>query len=243
MNRTLVFHTALQRALSPARVLLVATIMVFPALGLSFAPQLGLNLLQSGGTLGLVLGAGLIGQDVSSGVLQLLFARPVSRASYVFSRWLGVGALAAGAVVIQVALGAVVMALRGAPAPIGAVAGLALEQVLAAFGVAGVLALFSSFLPGIGDLMAWLVMTVAGGLLQMIGGVLQTIGGVARSAAVMRASEEWERFLSPTLKLQETFGGGRISWFHLTSYLSTVTLCLALAILILNRRELSYATE
>ena len=40
-----------------------------------------------------MIAAGTIGQDVSSGVLQLLFARPVRRSEYVLSRWIGIVAL------------------------------------------------------------------------------------------------------------------------------------------------------
>lgn len=236
MNPAIVLHTVLQRAFSPARVLLVFSVVSFPALMLSFAPQIGLQVLQSGAVLGMILGAGLIGQEVSSGVLQLVFSRSVTRAEFVLSRWFATGACAAGAVMLQVLLGTAVMALRGAPAPVESVAGLALEQMLAAFGIVSVLALFSSLLPGVGDVMAWIVLNVAGGVFQMAGGLL-------RSEGLLRAGQEWARFLSPALRLNEAFGGGVVSWFHLTSYFSTVTLCLVLAIAILNRRELSYATD
>jgi hypothetical protein len=236
MSLTIVLHTALQRLLSPARMLVVFAVVTFPALVLSFAPQLGLHLLQSGAVLGLILGAGLLGQEVSSGVLQLLFARPVTRSEYVLGRWLGAAALAGGAVLLQIALGVAAMAMRGAPAPLGAVAGVAIEQALAAFGVVAVLALFSSVLPGAGDILAWILMNVTGGVLQMMGGFL-------RSPALTRASEEWGRFLTPTPALQPVFAGGDPSWFAIVSYLSTVTLCLAAAIAILARRELSYATD
>ena len=64
-----------------------------------------------------------------------------------------------------------------------------------------------------------------------------------RVPGLVRASEEIGRFLSPTLKLEGVYRGGMISWFQLISYFSTVTLCVALAIVILNRRELSYATD
>jgi ABC-type transport system involved in multi-copper enzyme maturation permease subunit len=236
VNRTLVMHTMIQRALSPARSLLVLAIAGFPAMLLAFAPQIGPHLLESGGLIALILGAGLIGQETSSGVIQLLLARPVSRAEYVYSRWFAVGAFAAAVVLVEVTLGASVMALRGVPPPIGATAIVAVEQVLAAFGLLSVLALFSSLLPGVGDVLAWVVANVAGGVLQMVGGAMRVPG-------LVRASEEIGRFLSPTLSLHGVYGGGVISWFQLISYFSTVTACLALAILVLNRREFSYATD
>ncbi len=236
MNRTIAIHAMIQRALSPARMFLVLSVVGFPALVLSFAPQAGLSMLQSGGVLAMILGPGLIGQEVSAGVLQILFARPVSRSEYVLSRWMALSLCAVAAVVIEVGLGTLAMTMRGAAPPLDGIATLVLEQSLAAFGLMGVLTLLSSFLPGIGDIMAWIALNVAGGVLQMV-------SAVTHQPWVSRASEEWLKFLSPTLRLHDAFGNGVVSWFHLVSYFSTVALCLALAIVILNRRELSYATD
>jgi len=36
--------------------------------------------------------------------------------------------------------------------------------------------------------------------------------------------------------------GGDVPWFAIVSYLSTVTLCLAVAVVVMNRKELSYAS-
>jgi ABC-type transport system involved in multi-copper enzyme maturation permease subunit len=236
VNRALFLHVVTQRALSPARAFLIFSIAVFPALILSFAPQLGVQMLKSGAVFGMILGAGLLGQEMSAGVLQLVFARPVSRSEYILSRWLGVGALATAAVLVQVVLGGAMMAARGVPPSVSALGAVALEQSLAAFGIVSVIALLSSFLPGVGDLLAWFALNV-------FGGVLQAAGAFMQKPWLMRVSEEWSRFLSPVLGIHEAFGGGVVSWFHLVSYFSTVTLCLALAIVFLNRRELSYATD
>jgi ABC-type transport system involved in multi-copper enzyme maturation permease subunit len=236
MNQTIVIHTALERALSAPRVLLAFAVVTFPALLLSVAPGTGLQVLESGTFLGLILGAGLIGQEVSSGVLQLLFARPVTRTEFILSRWFGAAACASAAALLEIALGTTVMALRGVHTPLDQIGTLALEQTLGVFGVVSVLALLSSVLPGIGDLMSWIVMTA-------MAGVLQVVGQLMRSGALIRASVEWGRFLNPSLHLHDAMGGGTSGWFIVASYFSTVTLCLALAIMILNRREFSYATE
>lgn len=236
MNPTLVAHTVIQRALSPARMFLVLSIVGFPALVLSFAPAIGFQMLQSGAVLGMVLGAGVIGQDASAGVLQLLFARPVSRAEYVLSRWFAAGACATAAVLVQVALGGAIMTMRGAAPGLDGIVGTALEQSLAAFGIVSVITLLSSFLPGVGDLMAWLVLNVAGGVMQMI-------AAFSQKPWFLRATTEWVAFLNPKLVFHDGFGTSVSSWTMIVAYASTVTLCLALAIVILNRRELSYATE
>ena len=49
--------------------------------------------------------------------------------------------------------------------------------------------------------------------------------------------------LKPGLDLAPLFHGGPVAWFAVVSYLSTVTLCLGLAVVVMNRRELSYASS
>ena len=75
------------------------------------------------------------------------------------------------------------------------------------------------------------------------GQALQLAAGLFRAPWLARAGVEIGRFVAPALDLNALFGGGQISWFDVVSYFSTVTLCVALAIVILNRRELSYATD
>ncbi|TMQ71594.1 MAG: hypothetical protein E6K81_09690, partial [Candidatus Eisenbacteria bacterium] len=97
MNLTLLLATWRQRLMSPIRVVLLGGLLVVPLLGVAFVHGAGLSILGDSVGLTLVFAVGMIGQDVSSGVLQLLFARPVRRPEYVWSRWLATG-LAATAV-------------------------------------------------------------------------------------------------------------------------------------------------
>jgi len=59
---------------------------------------------------------------------------------------------------------------------------------------------------------------------------------------VARTGQEVSGFLNPTIHVAPMVQNG-VAWFPIVSYASTVTLCLALAIVLLNRRELSYATD
>jgi ABC-type transport system involved in multi-copper enzyme maturation permease subunit len=61
------------------------------------------------GYYGVVFAAGSIGQDVSSGTLQLLLARPVTRPQYVVNRWLGAGLLATAWHTTMLAFGVLVL--------------------------------------------------------------------------------------------------------------------------------------
>ena len=58
--------------------------------------------------LALILGAGSIGRDLSSGVLALLFARPIVRTTYVIAKWtavsLAAGTLGCATLIVQAVL-------------------------------------------------------------------------------------------------------------------------------------------
>ena len=235
MNLTLVAALLAQRARSLPRVVLLLAFFTLPLLVMAFARGTGLALLRSGAGFAIVIGSGLIGQDLSSGTLQLLVARPVTRTEYVLSRWLGAGLSASCLVAVQIAIGAGLMAMHGEPPAARDGAIFAGEQVLAALGTTSVLVLLSAILPGIGDILGIVGATILASALQLGAALL-------KAPWVGRAGVEIGRFIAPTLALGPIFGGGAVSWFEVVSYFSTVTLCVALAIVIMNRRELSNAT-
>ena len=98
-----------------------------------------------------------------------------------------------------------------------------------------VMMLFSSLVNGIGDVGIYVLGVVTAGIAGSAGNALH-------SPAVARAAEEVSRFLTPAVRLGFLAGDGRVPWFEAVSYLSTVTLCVALAIVVVNRKELSYAS-
>ena len=235
MNGTLLVALWRQRLTSPLRLTLLAGLAGVPLLGAAFMAGAGLSLLGNSQGLVLVLGAGMIGQDLSSGVLQLLFARPVTRTSYVVSRWLAVAFAASAVSVLQVATAAAFMAARGSAPAVQDVMLFGLGRVVEAFGLAAVLALLSSLVPGLGDLGLYLILNIAGGVVQMV-------GKVKGWPWLDRASTEILSSLMPTIDFTRVIQSSPLPWFPIVSYASTVTLCLALAIVSINRRELSYAS-
>jgi ABC-type transport system involved in multi-copper enzyme maturation permease subunit len=182
-----------------------------------------------------ILAAGAIGQEVSSGVLTLTFARPVSRASYVLSRWAGAGGFAAVLGLVQIAAGLMVIAARGGALPGGAdVAALAIECVLLAFTAAAVMIMLSSLVNGLGDVGVWAIGSIVSAL----------TGAIAEDqhrAAIARAAHEVLLVLLPKLHVGWIFGAGDSEVFALVSVLSTLTASLAVAVWFVNRKELSYA--
>jgi ABC-type transport system involved in multi-copper enzyme maturation permease subunit len=234
VNATLVLAALRQRLSSPVRLVLLAFMFFMPLGATALMPLAGFTSLGDGYWLTLVLAAGMIGQDASSGVLQLLFARPVRRSEYVVNRWLAVGMGASVVLLVQAGLGAALLSARGYAPSTHDLAILAGNNVLTAAGIAAVMALFSALLPGFGDLALLLVF-------NMVAGVMQLIGQVSGRGAISRVGAEIAGFISPRLDLTALVAGTP-SWFAIAGYFSTVTLCLALAIVVLNRRELSYAS-
>src|SRR5262249_7803769 len=123
-----------------------------------------------------------------------------------------------------------------APIESGDVAKQMLDQTLGAIGIVSVITLFSSVLPGVGDVFA----VFLGGLTtQLLGGV----GQLLQKPWLARTRGELHRFMSPQLSWRAALEGSAPSWFLSASSLSTVTLCLTLAIIAMNQREISYASD
>jgi ABC-type transport system involved in multi-copper enzyme maturation permease subunit len=236
VNLTLVLASLRQRFTSPIRLVILLLLGWMPMIPLLIAPRAGFAVLGDGYFLALTLAAGMIGQDLSSGTLQLLLARPVTRAQYVFSRW---GAVTAGTVlivVLQTLVAALIMALRGVPVPWVEAAQFLTNAALLALGTAAVMALLSSLAAGIGDLGLLLLVFISAQ-------VLEKLGMFKSWAWLVRGAGELLRVLKPQLDLAPLFHGDPVAWFAVVSYLSTVTLCLGLAVVVMNRRELSYASS
>jgi ABC-type transport system involved in multi-copper enzyme maturation permease subunit len=237
VNRELILAFLRQRLTSIMRLALLSITFFFPLLVFAFAPASPISLLTpNAANFALILSAGMIGQDVSAGVLQLVFARPLSRAEYVFSRW---GAAAIGAAMImmlQVALVAAICAARGAPRQPSEWLAFGAESALQEIGVVSVMTLFSALAPALADLGLLVISTLMAALMSVLGQAVERLG------FLVRISEELQRFTSPQIPLGRWLEGDAISWFTLASYLSTIALCLALAIVIMNRKELSYAS-
>ena len=234
MNATLLRAFLLQRFTSPMRLGLTSLFTFFPLVGVAFSGQLAL-LGGIAGPIALIFAAGAIGQDVSSGTLQLLLVRPVTRPSYVLHRWLG-ACLAAGMVVTLTLLCGVLLALlHGTPPDLLGVVRLALEAWCAIAGHAAVLVALSALVGGLGD-----VALYAGTF--FVCQMLTVLGTWKQWAWLLRASREIEGTLGAKLSWAWLGAGMAPSAFEMASWASTITLALLVAILLVNRKELSYAS-
>jgi ABC-type Na+ efflux pump permease subunit len=234
MNSTLIRAFLLQRFTSPMRLGLTSLFTFFPLVGVALSGELSL-LAGIAGPLAVLYAAGAIGQDVSSGTLQLLLVRPVSRPSYVLHRWLG-AMLAALAVVLMTILCAVLLLfLRGTPPDAMALARLMLEAITAIAGHSAVIVMLSSLVGGLGDLALYAASLFVAQMFVVLATWKQW-------PWLMRACNEVQGLLGAKMSWAWLGSGMTPSAFDIVSWGSTITLALAVAIAVMNRKELSYAS-
>jgi ABC-type transport system involved in multi-copper enzyme maturation permease subunit len=177
----------------------------------------------------LVLGAGLVGRDVSSGALALLFTRPIKRSEYLLSRWMAAGLAASALGVAVLLVQFLILRVRGVAIGGSDLLFAAAEAICGDFGMATILVFLSTLVRGIGDLGLWL-----------LGSLIATL---SETLVNRRLGQELFRLVSPRLDWARALASQPISWFEIVSYASSVTLFLALALVMINRKEISYASH
>ncbi len=235
MNPTLVLAFLRQRFTSPMRLGLLALVTLFPLGGVAITGQLSL-LGGIAAPIALILAAGAVGQDVSSGTLQLLLVRPVTRPAYLINRWFAASLGAFGLTALIFALGTLVLLLRGAPPAPLEVVRMLLEAATTIAGHAAILVMLSTLAGGLGDL----------GIYVGTFFVIQMLSGLAllkQWGWLQRLSTELQGVLGPQLSWAWLVTQAPPSWFAIASWASTVALALAVGIARFNRRELSYAAD
>lgn len=139
---------AARRALSPARLALASPLILGPVTLLAVSDSRVLPDVGCVPFIVSVLGAGVLARDRASGMEALLLARPLLRSDHVLGRWAGLSGVAAMLAVVQLALLAVVLAIRAGAWPWPCEVGdWLLRAGLAVAGSSAVLMLASALLP------------------------------------------------------------------------------------------------
>ena len=125
---------------------------------------------------------------------------------------------------------------RGGATDPSAILRLVLENAISGFGTAAVMVMLSSMVNGLGDVALW-----AAGLLtaQMLG----LAAGAKQWQWLDRAASEMRAFLQPDLSLGWMFGNGDLSWPALLRFFAAIAVGLAVAVTLMQRKELSYAAD
>lgn len=181
-----------------------------------------------------VLAAGSVSRDVSSGALQMILSRPIRRTQYLFGRYVGILASYATFLVAILLLALVVMifvAPRPAP-PAGVLAAAAGSAFFSAALQAAILLFFSTFLPGIADLLGLLLLFLVLNLPR------------AASAAWLRTAAETAREnMLPVVSWDSVLRGDGVLGAGTGRWLFALTVYLTLAAVVFSRRELPYGQE
>ena len=181
-----------------------------------------------------VLAAGSVSRDVASGALQMILSRPIRRTEYLFGRYLGILAAYAAFLVVT----AVFAFLAVTAMPSGA-ARLSLSGVaLAGAGAflsgalqAAILLFFSTFLPGIADLLGLLMLFLVLNLPPWKKPWLREAARFAREN------------LLPTVPWNEVLKGHGLLGAATGRWVFALSVYLTLAAVVFCRRELPYGQD
>ena len=200
--------------------------------------------LESGFLALVILAAGSVSRDARSGALQMILARPIRRTTYLFGRYAGILsayaaylAVTAGLAVALTAIGRQLSADRGGGAlAAGELARGAAEAFLSGALFAAILLFFSTFLRGFGDVLAYILLTLALALPAALSGPLHKpwlaeLGAVLRDNVLPRVP--WQEVLRGESALRPATG----------QYLLALAAYLYLAALVFSRREFSYGQD
>jgi hypothetical protein len=182
-----------------------------------------------------VLAAGSVSRDISSGALQMILSRPIRRTEYLFGRYLGI--LASYGLFLAVTSGLIFLVVHLArmnareDASALALALLAGEAFANGAFQAAILLMFSTFLPGIADLIGLLVLFL----------VLHLPPG--KNAWLRNAADAARENLLPEVSWNEALRGESILGAATGRWVFALTVYLALAAVIFSRRELPYGQD
>jgi ABC-type transport system involved in multi-copper enzyme maturation permease subunit len=188
-----------------------------------------------------VLAAGSVSRDISSGALQMILSRPIRRTQYLFGRYFGI-LLSYALFLVATSLLAfllfhlvVLRTARAGGAADFSTAGLAVaagEAFLTGAFQAAILLLFSTFLPGIADLLGLLLLYLVLNLPQF-----------SQSAFIRNAGERARENMLPSVEWERVFRGGDVPAAATGRWLFALTVYLVLAAIVFSRRELPYGQD
>lgn len=186
----------------------------------------------------LLIASGSVSRDASSGALQMILARPITRTEYLGGKLLG--AMAAYAVFLAAATAfALVLSFKlgGTAALLSpALPRALLGALLDALQIAVLLLLLSTFLPSYGDALGYLFLWVA---FSAAAGFGSALGREGLAKAARRIQEN----VLPDVRWDALLAGRGVPTEALGRWVLAVTACFVLAAVILSRRELSYGQD
>lgn len=236
MNETLIRSAWRERLSNPIRLGSLCGVFVLPLVTTIIDPDPQLAEAFWAALFAAVLGTGIIGLEISSGSLSLVLTRPISRRTYVLSRWIAVALLATGLSIAQLSCQALIIRFSGHELPLELFLFDAADRASLALGVAAAFVFLSTIGASVADLFLW-----AG--LNVLAGVLQTAGKLMSIPLLGQGGRLFGRIANPHVDVYRLLFSTRVPWLEALQYLAILTFALAAATVVLNRRELSYASD
>ena len=236
MNGALVLATIRQLVSQPVRTGALLGCALLPLLQLAVDPDPRLGTSQWAIFIAVIAVAGIIGLEVSTGSLALFFTRPLTRFAYVLSRWAGAAAVASALVVLSLTAEVALLVARDAEVGVTAVLMALADRISVVIGIVSVMTFFSAMASSLGDLVIWIAINI----------VAMSLGASGEAAAIpllTDAGHVLRGIANPGIDSFRLLSSMRLPWSHPALYLATVLLAIGLAGVVLNRKELSYASE
>ena len=190
-----------------------------------------------------VVTAGIVSRDAASGALQMILSRPILRAHYLFGRYLAALLLLAGFLGAVFATSVLIDRAAALAGWTGGSAFLwpeALRVVVAEFPRAAldaaILLFFSTFLRGLGDALAFALCGIVLNLLPQVATAVRN-PGLARFGRGLLAN------VAPDGAWESVFHGGPVLQAATGQWALAIALYLFFALVVFNRRELSYGQD
>jgi ABC-type transport system involved in multi-copper enzyme maturation permease subunit len=226
----------------------LGVIIALCALALVAAPQIAGSGGQQGfdgvGTLALlILAAGCVAKDASGGALQMILCRPIRRSDYLLGRYLGIlagfGIFLIAATAFGVLFARVIIPLLGGQArPIAfeALGPQLAATFLGGLATAATILLLSTFLPGYGDVLGFILLTPLAALPDVAGQIL-------RAPWLQQAGKALKENLLPSLDWTAVLQGRNPLGEATGRWVLAVVLYLIAALVIFSRREFAYGQD
>ncbi len=191
----------------------------------------------------LVLAAACVSRDASGGALQMILCRPIRRSDYLLGRYFGILASYAAFLLAAAALAALfsraVLPVLGAgpqPLSLGSLGRELAGAFLSGTGMAATILLLSTFLPGYGDVLGFVLLTPLFALPEILGQILA-------APWLLEAGDALRRNLLPSLDWRAVLEGRDPLGEATGRWVLAVVAYLVLAMTIFSRRQFAYGRD
>lgn len=184
-----------------------------------------------------VVTAGILGKEFSAGTPQLTFARPVTRSSYVLSRWAACVTVMLAFNVVAIVLGLWISHASHAPGPSAA---RLLVAEIAGIGTCAVVVGFSALSNGFADVVLIAAWGVAMGVLNA---VASQVHDPDLGHGLATAADTLYRWVFPDPLHDVTLLVSGVDVASAATFVAASAFWLLVAVVALGRREVTYATD